>query len=266
MGDAAQPQSRDGARPDPAANSQFPQPSPAFRAAPALPCPRSRERGHVPANKGTAGTSHVPNSCSRIPRAGAVAVHGPRACSHRQPHRRQPGSGSRRPGQPPAPTEPFQPLNNSWHCWPRPQASCPVGEIAVEGKGNLSRRNRPRPWHVLRAVPLPARQPICPWAAGPVLPALPRLPAPGPVSPSVCLAPAHTATGGGDMEQRLRDAESPALSPPLLHVTPQVGDVGLSPPAPWRKPLAAARSGMREQPAARLGTPSPSWAACYSTA
>lgn len=67
------------------------------------------------------------------------------------------------------------------------------------------------------------------------------------------------------MEQRLRDAEGPALSPPLLRVTPQEGDVGLSPPAPWRKPLAAARSGMWEQPAARLGTPSPSWAACYST-
>lgn len=103
-GDAVQPR---GARPDPAANRQLPRPSPAFRTAPALPCPCSRERGHVPAGKGTAGTPRVSNSCSCIPRVGTTAVHGACACSRGQPHRRRPGSSSRRPGHPPALTEPF---------------------------------------------------------------------------------------------------------------------------------------------------------------
>lgn len=106
---------------------------------------------------------------------------------------RQPSSGSRRPGHTPAPMEPFQSLNNSWHCWP--QASCPAGEITVEGKGNLRRRNHPRPWHVLRAMPLPARQPICPRAASPCA-ASPAEDAGSQPSGPICAPGPSTCTAG----------------------------------------------------------------------
>lgn len=94
-GDAAQPR---GARPDPAAKSWLPRPSPAFGAVPALPRPRSQERGHVPAGKGMARTPRVPNSCSCSPHPGTTAMLGARARSRGQPHCHRPSS--RRPGHP----------------------------------------------------------------------------------------------------------------------------------------------------------------------
>ena len=123
----------------------------------------------------------------------------------------------------------------------------------MEGKGNLSRRNRPRPWHVLRAVPFPARQPIClPCRAR-------RLPAQPPHLPTW---PQHMVPQG-DGEQGWGASRALPSAPSLLPIVPQ--DVGLSPLALQHKPWAVVGSGVVEQPAAWLGTRSPSWAACYST-
>lgn len=137
-----------GARPHPDANTR--------------PCPRSREGGFVPA-KGMAGTRAVPHarcvSLAGTPCGAPVPHPSPSAAVPalaqgdrvtRCPHRAIPA------------------LNNSWHCWP--QASCPEEEEWLRRGRQSERENHHRPWHVLRAVPPPARQPICPRDPGPAAP------------------------------------------------------------------------------------------------
>jgi len=263
-------------QPDPTANSQLPWPSPALAATQPAACARASRQGHgrdaVRAKLLLARRScpqpraAPPQNPSMAGLAGPSVGHPPQPPA--QAGSAAPAQGDRVTRLPPA--QPFQPLNNSRRCRPRPQASCPAGEIAAEGKGNLGRRNRSRPWRVLGAVPLPAGQPVC-------------LPCHGAGSrqrarPGACCCGGGRGAGAGGAEgpalspppcdHQERDlgpsvpawwpqwgwgagAGVPALSPPPC--APQERDVGLSVPARWPR----WGWGMREQAVAGLGGPPP---------